>query len=244
MIINNENFIKNAFTEHELKNGAFIDLNGKCPLLTISLIESIKDKIDFNEIKVILDIGSRDGCQSLELNRWFPQAKIYAFEPVKNNYEFTVNNVFNVKNIEVYPYAINNYNGKTIFYEVVNGNVGASSLLRTTNHWRSSQWQQKETEVDCILLSDWLKQKNITKVDLIWMDVQGAEKIVLDSLNEYLTDVKIIATEVGIQQLYENSTSKLDLEKKLIDFISINELTESSMTEMDIIYVHKKLIND
>jgi FkbM family methyltransferase len=243
-MINNEKFINNAFTDYELKNGAFVDLNGKCPLWTTTLINSIKDKIDFNEIKVILDIGSRDGCQSLELNRWFPHAKIYAFEPVRNNYEFTINNVINVDNIEVYPYAINSYNGKTIFYEVINGNVGASSLLKTTNHWRSSQWLQKETEVECILLSDWLKEKGITQVDLIWMDVQGAEKIVLDSLNEYLSNVKVIATEIGIQPLYENSTSKSEMEEKLSNFIVINELTESSMTEMDIIYINKKIIND
>lgn len=242
-MINNEKFIKNAFTEDELKNGAFIDLNGKCPLWTTSLIESIKDKIDFNEIKVILDIGSRDGCQSLELNRWFPHAKIYAFEPVQHNYEFTVKNVNNIDKIEAYPYAINSYNGKTIFYEVINGNVGASSLLKTTNHWRSSQWLQKETEVDCILLSDWLKEKEINHVDLIWMDVQGAEKIVLDSLGDYLTNVKIIATEIGIQELYENSTSKIQLEEKLTNFISINELTEPSMTEMDVVYMNKNLIH-
>ena len=41
----------------------------------------------------------------------------------------------------MYPYAINSYNGTTKFYEVYNGNVGASSLLKTTNHWRSSQFE-------------------------------------------------------------------------------------------------------
>jgi FkbM family methyltransferase len=243
-MIDNSEIINKAFTEQELENGAFFDLNGKCPLWTKDLIRSIKDKIDFNEIEVILDIGSRDGCQSLELNRWFPKSKIYAFEPVENNYNFTVNNISEFDNIKAYPYAINSYNGKTIFYEVYNGNVGASSLLQTTNHWRSSQWLQKETEVECIVLSDWLKQNNIEKVDLIWMDVQGAEKIVLDSLGEYLDNVKIIATEVGIQELYKNSTSKSELEKKLCDFSLINEYTESSFTEMDLVYINKKIIND
>lgn len=241
-MIDNSNFIVNAFTKEELENGAFIDLNGRCPLWTKKLISTIKDKINFNDVKVILDIGSRDGCQSLELNRWFPHAKIYAFEPVKENYEFTVKNVQSVENIKVYPYAINNYNGKTIFYEVYNGNIGASSLLKTTNHWRSSQWSQKETEVECIVLSDWLKQNNIDNVDLIWMDVQGAENIVLDSLKEYLNNVKIIATEVGLQELYHGSTSKNELDNKLFSFIALDESPESSMTEMDIVYINKNLL--
>jgi FkbM family methyltransferase len=241
-MLDNSKFIDNAFTQEELKNGAFVDLNGRCPLWTKKLISSIKDKIDFNDISVILDIGSRDGCQSLELNRWFPHAKIYAFEPVKQNYEFTIKNVEKVKNIKVYPYAINNFNGKTKFYEVYNGNIGASSLLKTTNHWRSSQWAQKETEVDCVILSDWLEENNIEKVDLIWMDVQGAENIVLDSLKNYLTNVKIVATEVGLQELYYGSTSKYELDNKLNSFIAIDESPESSMTEMDIIYINKNLI--
>lgn len=240
-MIDNSKFIDNAFTQDELNRGAFTDLNGRCPLWTTKMINVIKDKIDFNNVNTILDIGSRDGCQSLELNRWFPHAKIYAFEPVKKNYEFTVKNVEEINNIKVYQYAINNYNGKTKFYEVYNGNVGASSLLQTTNHWRSSQWAQKETEVDCIVLSDWLKENDIKSVDLIWMDVQGAENIVLDSLKEYLNDVKIIATEVGLQELYRGSTSKSELDEKLNRFIPIDESPESSNTEMDVVYINKNL---
>lgn len=240
-MIDNSKFIDNAFTQDELNRGAFTDLNGRCPLWTLKMINVIKDKIDFNNVNTILDIGSRDGCQSLELNRWFPHAKIYAFEPVKENYEFTVKNVKGINNIKVYQYAINNYNGKTKFYEVYNGNVGASSLLQTTNHWRSSQWAQKETEVDCIVLSDWLKENNIKSVDLIWMDVQGAENIVLDSLKDYLNDVKIIATEVGLQELYRGSTSKSELDEKLNRFIPIDESPESSNTEMDVVYINKNL---
>jgi FkbM family methyltransferase len=239
-MIDNSKYIENAFSQEELENGAFIDLNGKCPLWTKKLISNIKDKIDFNSINTILDIGSRDGCQSLELNRWFPHAKIYAFEPVPNNYEFTVKNVQGVDNIRALPYAINSFHGKTKFYEVYNGNVGASSLLKTTNHWRSSQWVQKEIEVECIVLSDWLKENDVNQVDLIWMDVQGAEKIVIDSLGDYLNEVKVIATEVGLQELYVNSTTKNELDKLLGGFIALDESPESSMTEMDIIYINKK----
>lgn len=237
----NETFIKNAFTDEELIRGAFIDLNGKCPLWTTKLIHLIKDRIDFNDVKIILDIGSRDGCQSLELNRWFPHAKIYAFEPIQHSFEFSKNNTESIENIEVYPYAINSYDGKTKFYEVYNGNVGASSLLKTTDNFRSSQWLQKEIEVECILLSNWLKENNIKTVDLIWMDVQGAEKIVLDSLGVYLPNVKVIATEIGIQKLYHDSTSKDDLDLILKDFECIDSTPESSMTEMDTIYINKNI---
>jgi hypothetical protein len=41
----NSKFINNAFTEDEYNLGAFVDLNGKCPLWTKKLISNIKDKI-------------------------------------------------------------------------------------------------------------------------------------------------------------------------------------------------------
>jgi len=72
------------------------------------------------------------------------------------------------------------------------------------------------------------------------MDVQGAEKIVIDSLGHYLNEVKVIATEVGLQELYVNSTTKNELDKLLDGFIALDESPESSMTEMDIVYINKK----
>jgi hypothetical protein len=91
-------------------------------------------------------------------------------------------------------------------------------------------------------LADWLKENKIDSIDLIWMDVQGVENIVLDSLKDYLNNVKVIATEVGLQELYQGSTTKLDLDNKLNNFIALDESTESSMTEMDIVYINKNLL--
>lgn len=234
----NEEYIRNAFTDEELKNGVWVDLNSKAPLWTVRFIDKIKDKISFDDVKVILDIGSRDGLQSLEFNRWFPNAKIYAFEPIKSSYEFAKNITKYVENIEVYPYAANSYNGTTKFYEVFNGNVGASSLLKTTNHWRSSMWKQKEIEVECVLMSDFLKELKIEKVDLIWMDVQGAEEIVIDSLGEYVNDTLAIATEVGVANLYENSTNKDKLDNMLNNFTCIDEESVGRDTELNVIYLN------
>lgn len=239
----NEEIIKKAFNEHELKFGAFSNWDGLCTrILTKPLIELIKDKIDFSTVKTVLDIGSRDGCQSLEFNRWFPDAKIYAFEPVKSSYDYIVNNVKNVKNISVLPYAISNEVGKIKFYEVYNGNIGASSILKTTNHPRSRQWQQKETIVDAIVIKDWLVENNVDEIDIAWIDVQGAEKIVLESFGSRLDSIKIIATEVGIAPLYQNAINKAELDALLSNFKCIAAESVGGDTEMDTIYINKKYL--
>lgn len=238
----NQDFIVKAFTNDELQNGVWNNWDGRGNILTKKFVHLISEKIDFNNVKTILDIGARDGLQSLEFNRWFPDAKIFTFEPISSSYEFTKKITSDIQNISVLPYAINSFDGKTKFYEVYNGNVGASSLLKTTSHYRSRQWLQKEIEVDCINLSNWLETKKIEKVDLIWMDVQGAENIVLESLGKFLKNVDAIATEVGIDKLYENSIMKESLDEYLSDFICLDATPEPSMTEMDVIYLNKKYI--
>ena len=238
----NEEYIRNAFTDEELANGVWNNWDGRGNILTRKFIDLLKDKISFDDVKVILDIGSRDGLQSLEFNRWFPNAKILAFEPIKSSFDFIKNITANVENITAYPYAANSYFGKTKFYEVYNGNVGASSLLQTSSHPRAQSWAQKEIEVECIHLSQFLTIKGIHTVDLIWMDVQGAEKIVLNSLMEHLPNVKAIATEAEIQILYNGASDKTELDKLLTDFICVDATPESSHTEMDVIYINKKFM--
>lgn len=57
---------------------------------TFDFIEVISNYLDFNDIKTILDIGSRDSYQSVEFRNWFPNAKIIAFEA---NFDDLVNDI-------------------------------------------------------------------------------------------------------------------------------------------------------
>jgi len=239
----NIEYIKRGFSEQELKSGCFRNWDGVCDVLTYPFIQHMSKYINFDDVKIILDIGSRDACQSLELNRWFPNAKIFAFEPVPSSILWCENATKDIDNITIVHKAINSYNGKTKFFEVTNGNVGASSLLTVSSHPRSRVWQQREIEVDCVNLEDWLKENLIDKVDLLWVDVQGAEEIVYKSMGEYLKNVDGIATEVALQALYNNSTLKIDLDEILNkNFSLLESKPEPSNTEADAIYVNKKHI--
>ena len=240
MKTSNKEFIRNAFTDNELQNGVWDNWDGRSKILTLKLINLISDKIDFNDVKVILDIGARDGLQSLEFNRWFPNAQIYTFEPTSKGFNFAKNITKDIDNIKVLNYAINSFTGLTKFYEVYTGNIGASSLLPISNHPRSRPNKQQEIEVNCIKLEEWFKENNINKVDIVWMDVQGAEDIVFNSFGEVLQNVEAIATEATIQPLYEGSTFKNEIDSILTNFNCIDMTPEPSNTEMDVIYLNKK----
>jgi FkbM family methyltransferase len=239
----NLDYINNAFTPDELKHGCFRNWDGVCNILTYSFITHMSKYLKFDNIKVILDIGSRDACQTLEFNRWFPNTKIYAFEPVPSNIAWCRNTTKNIPNITIIPKAVSSFNGKSKFYEVINGNVGASSFLLTSGHPRSSGWAQKEIEIECVRLEDWLKENNINKVDLIWADVQGVEKLVFEGMGHFLNDVDGIATEVELQALYKNATMKSELDILLNkNFHLLESKPEPQQTEADVIYVNKKYL--
>ncbi|MEM9922931.1 MAG: FkbM family methyltransferase [Cyanobacteria bacterium P01_D01_bin.50] len=72
----------------------------------ISYPYDIKRFLKGNQVQTIFDVGANIGQTSLFLNRYFPQADIYAFEPVKVTYETFKNNTVNINKIKAYNYAL------------------------------------------------------------------------------------------------------------------------------------------
>ena len=223
---------------------------------TFDFIETISDYINFDDVKVILDVGSRDGYQSVEFRTWFPDAKIVAFEANPNQIGLC-DNVIKGHDIILVPKAAGNYNGNTKFY-VASNNVGASSLLKVNNHPRSRSWPQHQVEVCVVRIDEWCKENKIDTIDLLWVDVQGAEKMVFNGCGDLLDNVKCICTEVEISHMYDGSILKGDLDKLLAEkgFVElqtfhmgqreVNSLDElsNSVGECDVIYINKKYYNE
>ena len=55
-------------------------------------------------------------------------------------------------------------------------------------------------------IDTYCSEKNINKIDFVWMDVQGAEKEVLSGFGEIIEKTKYIFTEYSDKELYENGT--------------------------------------
>lgn len=216
---------------------------------TFDFIEFISDYIDFDSINTIFDIGSRDCMQSLELKKFIPHSKIWAFEGNPNLISKCVAVASNSTDIEVIPKVCSNYNGTITFNVVPSGNVGASSILKVTNLGRSSEWSQIEVTTECVRLDDFMDSINLESVDMLWVDVQGAERIVFDGLGEKLKNVKVINTEVGVNTpLYENSINAEELTeymdklgfKNMITYY-MNAVFESN-DEVEIVFINKNLL--
>lgn len=169
-------------------------------LVKKEFIDFISDKI--SEPEIILEIGSRDAIQSIEFSRLFPKAKIYAFECYSPCIKMCINNTKDYKNIEIVQKAVSNKNGKIKFYPI-SRNIGAGSLFKITKEYgHDCKFPQEELIVDTIRIDTWAKERGIKKVDLVWIDLQGAEYEAFEGMGELLPNVQSIYTEVENKELY------------------------------------------
>jgi FkbM family methyltransferase len=107
--------------------------------------------------------------------------------------------------------AVCDYDGDITFFPInkdetkttwVDGNPGASSLFKSNGKYTVEHYVQYEIKTKCHRLDTIMKLHNIPKVDIIWMDLQGAELLAFKGLGEFVKDVKYIHTEVTHKEMY------------------------------------------
>jgi FkbM family methyltransferase len=153
----------------------------------------------------ILDIGSRDGDQSLLFRDLRPKAYVAAFEASPSNYQLILSRNLERFNIKVFPYAISNAKGIATFYvedqEAYPGAMGASSLLG--NSCTKEVIQVETRRIDDFLLEYAPEVQRIA----LWIDVEGAEYQVLEGISKIKDRVLLVHTETTITPLRNNQKS-------------------------------------
>lgn len=178
----------------------------------------------------IFDIGACECDDSIRYAVMFPYSKIYAFEPIKENYKKCVMNTFEYRNIKVFNCALGKEKYITEMYvssgcpegkqntDRHNWGNKSSSLLKPKEHLNIHNWCEfKETQpviVDRIdNICSFLKIQNI---DYIHMDCQGSELIVLQGAGEMIKNIQAIYLEISIIEMYANQPLKNDVEEFMI----------------------------
>lgn len=143
------------------------------------------DSIDFKNGDVVIDIGGNIGTVSIYLAKKYPFLKIYAFEPVKQNYENFLKNIelnnINKDIIKVFNLAITKDRRDVILTSPFN-NSGASNIY---NNFRGSGniISNNDISIKSITFDDIFSNNNISKCKLLKIDCEGAEYEILYSAN-------------------------------------------------------------
>jgi FkbM family methyltransferase len=186
------------------------------------------DQIEFDGVKRICDIGSRFLEQTMEMSYIFPDAELYAFEPVPSSYNICLDNKKQLAaeyqdRINVYNVAVGESNQEITFHEVddtgSDHNVGASSKYKfipgLNGSFFNKNWNQREIKVQQVTLDHWRQENNVGAIDLLWVDAQGGELDVFRGAVETLRDVKVILTEVGLEAYYQGQSLKPQIDEFL-----------------------------
>ena len=205
-----------------------------------------------NEQFVIFDIGSRDCIQSIEFYYAFPNSIIYAFECNPNTIDICKKNIENYKDrIILIEGCVCDYNGTIKFHPInkektittwPDGNQGASSMFKSNGQYTCEIYVQDEIIVSCYRLDSIIDKYDISKVDIIWMDIQGAELLALKGLGNNLQNVKYIYTEVSHKEIYSGQVMFDELNDFMLsnNFVIKNNLSLNGWQE-DAIYENNNL---
>lgn len=179
-----------------------------------------------DEPLIIFDIGACEGESSVFYAKEFPEASLYAFEPVPKNFRLVCDKAEINPRIKPFPLALSNKNGKAVFHlssgrpenaspddKTDYGNK-SSSLLAPEKHTVTHKWLkfESEIEVETKRPEDFCREQNIPHIDFIHIDVQGAELMVFEGMGDFLSKVKCIWTEVEELELYKNQPLRKDME--------------------------------
>ena len=165
--------------------------------------------VDYN-IRTILDIGSYRGRFSLEINKFLPNAKIFAFEPLKESYQELLKNTRHIKCLEAFNIGLGNTNENTMIYK--HDFTPASSLLQATpKNIEIFPYigQSNKQNITLCRLDDFVISNNLTLTPEIFikMDVQGFENKVINGGKNVFEKSRIIMCEVSFLPLYNEQAS-------------------------------------
>lgn len=158
---------------------------------------------------VFFDIGANIGCYSLiaaKLTR--DEGKVFSFEPVKNisnrlNYNMKLNNF---KNVVIEKKAVFNKSEKLKLFVSGAENQGMSSIFHHDT-------ESGNTEiVDAVILDDYVKSIDLKRLDIIKIDIEGAEYFAIEGMKNTLKSFKpIIIMEISEDVLKNSSVNKSDI---------------------------------
>ena len=235
-----------------------------------SSIDKKYKKLSFNDIHkaiidkdnpIIFDVGANKGQSIRRFKNIFPKSTIHAFEPIKEEFVKLQEEFKNDKSIYLNNFALGDSIGQKKFN--IMASTGHSSFFKINpdTEWlkirskefnsNEKQYEKKVVDVKIDTINNYCKKNNISFVHILKLDTQGYEEKILAGASEILPKIKLIETELMLDNVYEKRLNFYDIEKHIIKhnfrLIAIEPLNFSNLLEgymfcVDAIYLNEKNI--
>lgn len=181
------------------------------------------------KVNTVFDIGSCEGEDAIRYGRFFKGAMVYAFEPRPDNLEIIRKNLRTFKAeefVKVEGIALSDEKGSFDFYLSSGqpdhategwdyGNKSSSLLPPSQSMEQHTAWLKfnEKIIIPTDRMDQFCRERSITNVDFMHIDVQGAELKVLQGAGDLLQKTRAIWMEVEAVELYKGQPLKSDVEQ-------------------------------
>jgi FkbM family methyltransferase len=167
-------------------------------------------------IQTILDIGANTGEFSKEMRTLFPDAEIYAFEPLKDCFETINTKTAGDTKFHRYNIALGETNGDSV---IQRSSFHPSSSLRTMAPLHKELYPKTkdsfEEKIQIARLDDVMRDTLLKTPIFIKMDVQGFEDSVIRGGTETIEKASVLQVETSFVPLYEKQPLFGDIHAQL-----------------------------
>ena len=183
---------------------------------------------------VIVEVGAHYGEDSMRFVESFDNATVYCFEPDPRNVKIFKKHIKN-DNVKLFEIALSDTTGECEFFQSYDNtqsnfvpdkydwisledyekdllsNSGSSSLKKGYSKILTDSIKVKTQRFDV-----WHDENEIADIDLVWIDVQGAEREVIEGMGDKIQNIKFIWIEYG-ELAYEGALSRRETVSMLGD---------------------------
>ncbi len=159
----------------------------------------------------IFEVGGADGADTLEFLSLFPNASMHVFEPDPENISILEKCL--PASVRLNKSAVSDTNQVCLFHRSLNKGASALRLsgsikkpMLVTEVWPTIEFEEKIL-VDSTNIDSYCEENNISKIDLIWADIQGAEASLIKGAMKMLPNIKAIFVEHSQLELYQGQPS-------------------------------------
>lgn len=166
---------------------------------------------------IFIDIGANIGSFTLVAARIAPRGKVHAFEPSDHHFRRLSNNVAlnHFGNVALNKLGLSDKTeSATLFLPSLSGemnNSGAASLYSANN----APGMQVTEQVQLIALDDYVQKNGINRIDLIKIDIEGAE---FDALKGSIETLKRFRPIVLMELDMDNMQRAACSPNEILDF--------------------------
>lgn len=171
-------------------NNVNFDMRKNGELRTLRILK------DF-EVRCVFDVGANTGEWSLIAAEAFPGCDIHSFEIVPTTFARLRDNVASIPHIQPNNFGLSKADGFVDVY-LPEKDTASATLYPVTGALEQEGWYKSKTTCEVRTASRYLKENQVDVIDLVKIDVEGADFDVLLGFGDDIDKVRVIQFEYGV----------------------------------------------